>query len=93
MIPMPSRTIHTKGPTGQPYITQPYGVHPGQCLYSVSRQFMNEYILEQAMNHENVKMSFDVPVEMVHEDGSLTLNVQGQPTQRIRSKFTIGPRA
>ena len=90
MIPMPTRTIHSKTKSGFPHATQPYGIHPGQCLYSVSRQFMNEYLLANAMAHENVKMSFDAKVAMVNEDASLTMSYGTGPVIRVPSKFTIG---
>jgi kynurenine 3-monooxygenase len=90
MIPMPSRTIHSPTVSGLPYATQPYGVHDGQCLWSVSRQFMNEYLLKAAMEHENVKMYFNAGIEIVNGDGSMLMSFEDGIPRTLQSKFTIG---
>jgi hypothetical protein len=72
-----------------PFSTQPYGVHPGQCLYSVSRQFMNEFLLAKAMEHENVKMSFDCKVQMIDENASIYVSYGNGPVVTVPSKFTV----
>jgi len=90
LIAMPSRTIHTHGPTGLPYVTQPYGIHDGQCLYSVSREFINQHLLSIAEKHPNITIQFEARVMMVFKDGSCDVSISNGPLKRIKSKFVIG---
>jgi len=90
IIPMPSRTIHSKTTSGRPYVTQPYGIHDGQCLYSVSREFINQFLLSKAEKHPNITIQFDTRTLFVQPDGSIDVSVKGGMSQRLRSKFVIG---
>jgi len=89
-IAMPMRTIHSISKTGLPYVTQPYGIHDGQCEYSCSREFLNQYVLGKAEAHPNVMVQFETKTLLAYPDGTVGISVRGGAEQKLKSKFVIG---
>ena len=87
-IPMPHRAIH---PTNSDKIVlQPYGTKDTDVLYSVSRQFMNEWLLNKASKSGKVQI-FNSKVQRCDKDGTLTVyNTNTKLTTKYKSKFVIG---
>lgn len=89
IIPMPSRTIHSHTKSGRPYVTQPYGIHDGQCLWSVSREYINQFLLSKAEKHPNISLYFNCATQFVQTNGSVDVIHEGK-ARRFKSKFVIG---
>lgn len=85
LIPMNGRVIHDI----QGNITiQPYG-KDHQAIFSVSRQTLNELLLDELDKLENVELMFETGVKRVYPDGSILIEKEGNPV-KLFSKFVIG---
>ncbi|CAG0882078.1 unnamed protein product [Cyprideis torosa] len=87
-VPMEGRMIHSKMGVRTPLL---YGTK-GQCIYSVSRRFLNEALLNAAEESSNTKVFFRH--KLLHgdlEEGKLTLlNMDQNQEFRVETDLIIG---
>lgn len=78
-IPMKARLIHDKNGSKR---SIPYG-QEGQSIYSVSRRFLNQRLLDLASSHENVNISFHHKSLFVDFESMKVDFVVRQPTNGV----------
>lgn len=60
-VPIYGRCVHQPD---QPLSYQPYSFHPHEFNYSVSREHLNQLLLDQLETYATVKINFDYPLEL-----------------------------
>ncbi|MCU0431102.1 MAG: FAD-dependent monooxygenase [Cytophagaceae bacterium] len=68
-VPMKGRMIH---PIVGGTLFQPYG-EEDQCIYSVSRAGLNNYLLNAASKEENIHLEFSSKIKLQHQNDSYQL--------------------
>lgn len=85
-IPMHGRMIHDLAGNTQ---LQPYG-KPGQYINSVSRQSLNEILMDAADEHDHIHFKFERKLKDLElEDGTPVFDHKGE-TERVPTRFLFG---
>jgi kynurenine 3-monooxygenase len=88
-IKMPGRMIH---PLDGDITFQPYGVHPSEVLYAISRAELQNLLLDALSQRPNVQVIFDTKcVEVNAAQQSLTLSHETTgATQKLTRQHIVG---
>jgi kynurenine 3-monooxygenase len=81
-VPMPKRVIHKRDGS---ITTQPYG-KKDQCIFSISRNYMNSLLVEEVLKREGITLDYRHHLESLSSDGTVVFQT---PEGRREETFDL----